>query len=51
MHEAVTDHAAWIRNETLAIELEEAVRPKGEMVKAFDVYDERITIGIRRIST
>jgi hypothetical protein len=47
--QAVADFGSWIRNETLAVELEEAVHPDGELVKAFDVDDERVTIALRRV--
>ncbi|NNE34821.1 MAG: isoleucine--tRNA ligase [Rhodothermales bacterium] len=50
MEQAVAAHADWIRNETLALELQEAVRPDGDLVTKFDVYDDDITIGVRRVA-
>ncbi|NNE48106.1 MAG: isoleucine--tRNA ligase, partial [Rhodothermales bacterium] len=50
MAEAVSAHVDWIRNETLALELQKAVHPDGDLVMDFDVYDEHITIGVRRIA-
>ena len=46
---AIRAHAAWIRNETLALELDEAERPDGEVVEAFEVGDESLTVAARRV--
>ncbi len=46
--EAVRRHADWIRNETLALELEEAERPGGDLVENFEIDSERVTVGVQR---
>ena len=45
---ALEEFGPWIRNETLALELEEADQPAGEFVESFDVGDERIEVAVRR---
>jgi isoleucyl-tRNA synthetase len=45
---ALKEFGPWIRNETLALELEEADQPAGEFVESFDVGDERIEVAVRR---
>lgn len=45
---AIDRHAAWIRNETLAVELIRSVRPTGERVDEFGLDDERLTLAVRR---
>jgi isoleucyl-tRNA synthetase len=45
---ALEEFGTWIRNETLALELEEADQPAGEFVESFDVGDERIKVAVRR---
>jgi isoleucyl-tRNA synthetase len=47
---ALTRHADWIRNETLAKELERAESPHGERVEQFEVGAAEVTIGVRRVS-
>ena len=47
--EAVARYADWIRNETLALELHEAKQPAGEAVDTFEIGDETLTIGVRRV--
>ena len=44
-------HAAWVRNETLSVELEEAHVPAGDVTSEFEINDERLTIGIRRLGS
>ncbi len=51
LQRALVDHGEWVRNETLAVELTEAIHPDGEMVRAFDVDDERVTLAVRRVAT
>ena len=48
LREAVGEHAERIRNETLAVELEEAGEPEGEQVSDYEVGGETITLGVRR---
>ena len=48
--DAVSRHGSWIRNETLAVELEEAAKPEGELVESFEVGDEKLEIAVRRAS-
>jgi isoleucyl-tRNA synthetase len=45
----VARYADWIRNETLALELHEAKQPAGEAVDTFDIGDETLTLGVRRV--
>ncbi|MEX0746580.1 MAG: isoleucine--tRNA ligase [Rhodothermales bacterium] len=45
---AVSRHGSWIRNETLAVELEEAAKPEGELVETFEVGDDRLKVAVRR---
>ena len=47
--DAVAAYADWIRNETLALELQPSNEPTGEAVETFEVGDERLTIGVRRV--
>jgi len=47
---AITQHAGWIRNETLALELEEANQPSGEVVETFQIGDDELTVGVRRVA-
>jgi isoleucyl-tRNA synthetase len=47
--EALSEHAGWIRNETLARELEFDGSPEGERVEQFQIGRAAVTIGVRRI--
>ena len=47
--EAARQHAAWIRNETLALELERAHEPAGEAVETYEIGSETLTVGVRRV--
>ena len=47
---ALREYETWIRNETLALELEESDAPEGEIVESFDVGDNTLQIGVRRLS-
>ena len=49
--DAVREWADWIRNETLALELHASDQPTGETVETFDIGDEQITLGVRRVDT
>ncbi|WP_103019630.1 isoleucine--tRNA ligase [Salinibacter altiplanensis] len=49
MADALAAHADWIRNETLALELQPSDEPTGEAVETFEVGDERLAIGVRRV--
>ena len=46
--EAARRHAGWIRNETLALELETAHEPAGELVETYEIGSETLTVGVRR---
>lgn len=46
---AIEKHAQWIRNETLALELDQASDPKGEVVESFDIGSDTLIIGLRRV--
>jgi len=48
--EALAEHDEWIRNETLARELERIGSPDGERVEQFEIGSERATIAVRRVS-
>jgi isoleucyl-tRNA synthetase len=45
---AVRAYGSWIRNETLALELEESEEPEGELTDSFTVGDEMLHVGVRR---
>jgi isoleucyl-tRNA synthetase len=49
--DAVATHADWIRNETLALELQPSTPDQlsGEAVETFGIGDEHLTIGVRRV--
>ena len=47
--EAIGQHTPWIRNETLALELEEAPEPAGEAVETYEIGAETLTVGARRV--
>jgi isoleucyl-tRNA synthetase len=50
--DALAEHADWVRNETLALELQpfDRARPlPREAVETFDIDEEQITIGVRRV--
>lgn len=44
-------HADWIRNETLSVELEEAHVLGGDITSEFEINNEQLTIGIRRLGS
>lgn len=45
---SIKKQADWIRNETLASSLQQTQNPSGEAVEAFEVGEEKVTIGIGR---
>jgi len=45
--ETLADHADWIRNETLCLELEPSENPEGDLVSEFDINTEKLTISVR----
>jgi isoleucyl-tRNA synthetase len=45
---AVGKYGDWIRNETLALRLEPAINPGGELVESYRIDDEELTVGIER---
>jgi len=47
---AVDQYADWIRNETLAMEFDMAKHPDGELVETFEIAEEQVVVGIRRIA-
>lgn len=49
LNSALVDHADWVRNETLAVELQEAENPDGELVETFEIENEKVTIGVQRL--
>ena len=46
---ALREHAGWVRNETLALELDASERPEGEHVETFHIGEDQIMIGVRRV--
>jgi isoleucyl-tRNA synthetase len=49
---AVAEYSDWIRNETLALELQpsdQSQEVSGEAVEAFEIRGEQLTIGVRRV--
>jgi isoleucyl-tRNA synthetase len=46
---AVDEYDDWVRNETLAVELQPSDTPSGEVVETFEIGEERLTIGVRRV--
>ncbi len=48
LSKALRIYGSWIRNETLALELEESDEPEGEVIDSFDVGDETLHVGVRR---
>jgi isoleucyl-tRNA synthetase len=49
--EAIDRHDAVIRNETLAEALNATASPEGEAVRAFEIGDESVEIGVRRTTS
>ncbi|MCS3904225.1 isoleucyl-tRNA synthetase [Methylohalomonas lacus] len=47
---AITAHADWIRSETLALALEMATEPAGDMRESYDIDDQQLTIAISRVT-
>jgi isoleucyl-tRNA synthetase len=49
--EAIGRHADWIRNETLAVELQpsDPEQLSGEAVETYEIRGEQLTIGVRRV--
>ncbi len=50
--DAVAEYADWIRNETLALELQPSDQPQrlsGAAVETFEIRDEHLTIAVRRV--
>ena len=48
--QSVARYDDWIRNETLALELQESKQPAGEAIDTFHIGDEELTVGVRRIN-
>jgi isoleucyl-tRNA synthetase len=49
--EAIDQHDAVIRNETLAEALTATASPEGEAVRAFEIGDESVEIGVQRTTS
>jgi isoleucyl-tRNA synthetase len=51
MTEAIAAHEEWIRNETLALELQPSdhAQPSGKAVDTFQINDERLVVGVQRV--
>jgi isoleucyl-tRNA synthetase len=51
MTEAIAAHEEWIRNETLALELQPSdhAQPRGAAVDTFQINDERLVVGVQRV--
>ena len=47
--QAIDQYSDWIRNETLALELQPSTPPAGEAVDTFDIGDDTLTVGVRRV--
>jgi isoleucyl-tRNA synthetase len=45
---AIGRHTEWIRNETLALELEQADEPDGELAREFELDGHTLTLAVRR---
>jgi len=45
---AIDQWSDWIRNETLALELQRSEQPEGEAVETFDIGGEQLTVAVRR---
>ena len=46
---AIGEWGHWIRNETLAVELQPSKQPEGEAVETFEIGDEQLTLAVRRV--
>ena len=49
--DAIMKQSDWIRNETLAVSLQESDNPTGEVVQTFEIGTEQLKIGVSRIKT
>ena len=49
--ETISEHGAWIRNETLSLELIKGDNPGGDLTSEFDINSEWLTISIRLAKT
>ncbi|ARA94951.1 MAG: isoleucine--tRNA ligase [Bacteroidetes bacterium] len=49
LRQAFQTHADWIRNETLALELQDTEQPAGDVVETFQIGNEELTVGVRRV--
>ena len=41
----------WIRNETLALELQPSEQPQGDAVASFEIGEEQLTVAVRRVTS
>ncbi|WP_022836683.1 isoleucine--tRNA ligase [Salisaeta longa] len=51
MQDAIAAYDAYIRNETLALELASSNQPTGDAVASFEIGDEQLTIAVRRVTS
>jgi isoleucyl-tRNA synthetase len=48
---AIDQWSDWIRNETLALELQPSEQPQGDAVDSFEIGDEQLTVAVRRATS
>jgi isoleucyl-tRNA synthetase len=48
---AIDQWGDWIRNETLALELQPSEEPQGDAVDHFEIGDEQLTVAVRRVAS
>ena len=48
---AIDQWGEWIRNETLALELQPSEQPEGDAVDTFEIGDEELTVAVRRVAS
>ena len=49
LSDAIRRHGEWIRNETLALELNAVNSPQGDVVDVFRIGEETLQVGVRRV--
>ena len=49
LSDAIRRHGEWIRNETLALELNAVNSPQGDVVDVFRIGEETLHVGVRRV--
>ena len=48
---AIDQWSDWIRNETLALELQASEQPQGDAVASFEIGEEQLTVAVRRVTS